>query len=435
MPTETLPAPAKSPRATPPLRAAAVPTPLWAAFVFTFFNSVGGMTVTSSGLFFLTKQGYHFSDSMNALLGVLLGVMYIVGAKLASLVPAGLRAAIPGLRQRGVLGIFMAALGLLCAVPMLAQRLDTDPAHPSTWPIWTIVLLYTPITGMLWPIVESYISGGRSATNLRRTIGLWNVVWSSSGIFASILVAPLVKEHATLVLVCVGLGHLIAAGLLVVFSAQPAAHAEGEHEPHPEVYGRLLVTFRMLLPMSYVVCSALGPYLPRAAKELSVPDDFQALIAVAWLLPRVGGFLLMRRWQGWHGRWFVPILGGAVLVGGFSVAIIAASLSPRFGLAALIGGLAFFGLGMAIIYAGAIYYAMEVGNADVDAGGTHEALIGVGYMAGPAFGLFAGLGAANHMLRPDLQDRVVLLAVLSVALGTALAVVWRVVVQTKPRRN
>lgn len=399
--------------------------------MFTFFNSVGGMTVTSSGLFFLTKQGYHFSDTMNALLGVLLGAMYIVGAKLASRVPAALKAAIPGLSQRGVLRIFMVALGVLCAVPMLAQQLDTDPVHPNTWPIWTIVLLYTPITGMLWPIVESYISGGRSATKLRRTIGLWNIVWSSSGIFASFLVAPLVEKHATLVLVCVGLGHLVAAGLLWVFSPQPAAHAEGEHEPHPEVYARLLVTFRMLLPMSYVVCSALGPYLPRAASELHVPAQFQALIAVAWLFPRVCGFLIMRGWQGWHGRWFVPILGGAVLVGGFSVAISATSLPPAFGLAALIGGLAFFGLGMAVIYAGAIYYAMEVGHADVDAGGTHEALIGVGYMAGPAFGLFAGLAASHDMLAPKHQDNVVLLAVLVVALATAGAVVWRVVKQSR----
>jgi hypothetical protein len=36
-----------------------------------------------------------------------------------------------------------------------------------------------------------------------------------------------------------------------------------------------------------------------------------------------------------------------------------------------------------------LYYAMSVGGADVDAGGTHEALIGAGYTIGPGIGLLA----------------------------------------------
>ena len=34
---------------------------------------------------------------------------------------------------------------------------------------------------------------------------------------------------------------------------------------------------------------------------------------------------------------------------------------------------------------------MAVGNADVDAGGKHEAFIGVGYTVGPLCGLFGGM--------------------------------------------
>lgn len=57
-------------------------------------------------------------------------------------------------------------------------------------------------------------------------------------------------------------------------------------------------------------------------------------------------------------------------------------LSPRFGelaLPALILSLGVFGSGHAMIYVGSLYYAMEVGKARVDAGGMHEALIGIGY--------------------------------------------------------
>ncbi|MBI1190322.1 MAG: hypothetical protein GC200_06535 [Tepidisphaera sp.] len=438
MSSQTLPPPSLSGlrgTASPPKAAI---TPLWAAFLFTFLNSVGCMTVTSNALFFITKQGYHFSENQNSFLGVLLGVTYIVGALCASRVPRLLKRLFPRLTQRGVLATFMVCLAALACVPVLGGFLDSDPARPSTWPIWTIVLCYTPITGMLWPIVESYISGGRKAGPLRSTIGRWNIVWSSSGVFASLLVAPLVEKNASLVLACVGVGHLLAAGVLTRFTPFPAPHVHEEHAATPPVYAKLLVTFRMLLPMSYVVCSALGPYLPSAAVQLHVAESAQAMIAIAWLLPRVCGFILMQRWQGWHGRWFVPILGGLVLIGGFSIAITATSLpgwlgvGDSIGLFALIAGLALFGLGMSIIYAGAIYYAMEVGQAEVDAGGTHEALIGVGYMAGPAFLLFAGLAVSNHLLAPESYNPVVLASVLVVALATAIAVVLRVAAHSKP---
>jgi hypothetical protein len=63
----------------------------------------------------------------------------------------------------------------------------------------------------------------------------------------------------------------------------------------------------------------------------------------------------------------------------------------------LIAALLVFGAGHATAYVGALYYAMELGDAEVAAGGTHEALIGVGYGIGPVLGLgaiaLAGTGA------------------------------------------
>ncbi|MEC9158605.1 MAG: hypothetical protein VYB77_10820, partial [Planctomycetota bacterium] len=66
-------------------------------------------------------------------------------------------------------------------------------------------------------------------------------------------------------------------------------------------------------------------------------------------------------------------------------------------LASVLAGLALVGAGQGMIYYSAIYYALSVGHAEVDAAGTHESLIGLGYAAGPAVGLFGlmlGGGAA-----------------------------------------
>jgi hypothetical protein len=83
---------------------------------------------------------------------------------------------VAGLNERGVLGLLMVVMALLCQVTWLAPALGAS----GVWPIWLMVLLYSPLSGVLWPIVESFVSGGRSGEGLRRTMGTWNVVWSRS---------------------------------------------------------------------------------------------------------------------------------------------------------------------------------------------------------------------------------------------------------------
>ena len=75
-----------------------------------------------------------------------------------------------------------------------------------------------------------------------------------------------------------------------------------------------------------------------------------------------------------------------------------------FGMAYVLGALlgeAIFGFAAGLTYSAAIYYAMVVKNASVDAGGVHEGLIGAGFAIGPAMGL-AGIAMApifgNEML-------------------------------------
>jgi hypothetical protein len=62
-------------------------------------------------------------------------------------------------------------------------------------------------------------------------------------------------------------------------------------------------------------------------------------------------------------------------------------LSRSNSLVPLLVGLLVFGVGMGLTYYAAFYYALAVGHAEVDAGGTFEALIGLGYCVGPLLGL------------------------------------------------
>src|SRR6185369_11357868 len=60
----------------------------------------------------------------------------------------------------------------------------------------------------------------------------------------------------------------------------------------------------------------------------------------------------------------------------------------------LAAGLIIFGTGMGLTYYAALYYSLAVGQAAVEAGGTFEVLIGVGYLLGPLLGI-AGHAAVS----------------------------------------
>lgn len=401
-------------------------TPLWASLGFTFSASAGSMIV-QSGIFFLTTHTYGFSSIENYSLGVAQGLTYIVGALGAGPLMKGLRRAVPGLSSRSVLIGMMLLLALLCAAPKLALAGASPDAPPAHWPMWLMVLVYSPMSGMLWPMVESYISGGRQGNNLRSTIGRWNVVWSSSLIVSSFLMAPYVKHGAAnLILVLAGV-HVGCAALLTQFGKEPLPHPhESAHEVPPH-YEQLLVTFRWLLPLSYLVCSAMIPFLPTLMTRLNIPAESNTSLAAIWLLFRTIGFAVLERSHGWHGRWAHPILALLVMLAGFAmVSLSYVAGGAEFGKTVLMVGLACFGLGMAMIYAGAIYYAMEVGQAQVEAGGAHEGLIGVGYGVGPAIGLGAAIAVSRGTLKPEHLAPTVLVVIAILALGVAGVVAWRI---------
>lgn len=383
------------------VRERARPTPLWAVLAFTFLNSIGSGVVTT-GIVFLAKSAYGFSRTDNYWLGLLLGVTYIVGALSAGPFIRRLRRAFPSLTPRRILAGLMVIAGALCTLPWIARAASgsTDPTA-GAWAVWVLVGVYGPLTGVLWPMVESFLSGGRSGAALRRATGLFNISWSSALVVAFVAMSPLLESAPLLVILLLGGVHLGCIALLAWFPAFPAEHIHEHHEPHPPVYRSLLSVMRLLLPTSYVLYSALNPYLPVAFERLGIDKSMHTVVAAAWLLARVVTMVLFERLSGWHERWWVPIVGGLVLMVGFAATVLSPRLVDPFtqeGAGAALGvavtGLVLFGVGMGVIYCAAIYYAMEVGSAEVDAGGTHEALIGVGYTLGPVIALLATAGVS-----------------------------------------
>jgi MFS family permease len=216
-----------------------------------------------------------------------------------------------------------------------------------------------------------------------------------------------------------GVVQVCSALCLASFPAEPAKHLSEAPHPHPSDYPRLLATFRCLLPLSTLLLTTLGPFLPRAFARLHAPESIAAGLVALWLLPRAIAFYALAHSHRWQGRWSMAVQAALALGGGFTLAILASGLGDgALGWMLQIAGLVLYGVGMAMVYSGAFYYAMEVGNAEIDAGGKHEALIGVGFAAGPMIGVLASGAVELGQIAPaDLEAYLLLGVYAAVAVG------------------
>ena len=96
-------------------------------------------------------------------------------------------------------------------------------------------------------------------------------------------------------------------------------------------------------------------------------------------------------------------------------------------------GLVLFGAGTGLTYYAALYYSLAVGHAAVDAGGNFEALIGLGYCAGPVLGL-AGQGV-GPLVQPWLGGDAAAAARAATVALTWAAAVFFVVHAVRPYRR
>ncbi len=293
-----------------------------------------------------------------------------------------LRAVQRRLSPRGVLVALLVVQTLICPLPLMG----------SVWGVIATALGTSAVAATLWPVVESYLSSGRHGHQLRHSVGLFNIVWTSAVAAGLFMMAPLfATQYTRLAIVAIGPCCLLSALCLPWFPSKPPPHLDDGQAPIvPPVYRPLRDATRSLLPTSYLLIGALGPLLPYAIAKLSVAAAWQTPLAATWLSVRVFAMLGMWRLRFWHGKWATLALGAALMSGGFFVAMVAGTVPT------LIAALAAFGTGHSILYYASLYYAMSVGHGEVDAGGHFEALIGAGYIMGPLASL-AGVWIGGEM--------------------------------------
>jgi hypothetical protein len=358
---------------------------------FTFLNSAA-TGATFNGISFVTATALKYGPIENGLMGLMLGITYVIGALGASPAIKALRARFPSLTARTVLLYVVITAGVLNLFPVLVWILSGAWSDPSiapkfAWAIWLFVGLYSTLCGALWPVVESYLSGGRRGEALRSAMGRFNVTWSGSLVVSMCILSPLQEVATMLPLAVMSLMHIASLIFLAKLPKEAGAHLHDDAHETPANYPKLLRVHRILLPTAYAVMYAMSPMLPQIIASIGLDKTIATPFAAIWLFGRVVAFFVFERWKSWHGTWVTATWGTALLLGGFALVVmspvIAAHATQVVAQVACGIGLLFFGFGAAAIYCGALFYALEVGQAEVDAGGMHEAMIGLGYTVGP----------------------------------------------------
>ena len=323
------------------------------------------------GILFYTEHELGFSQAQNLWLALVFGVAYIVGA-------LGSHRAAHRLGER----LWLMLLIVVHFVLHLGLALQ-----PGIAAVFALNIVLGAATGAKWPVVESYTSAGLTPRQAVRSVGGFNMTWSSSVVIAVAISGYLIELWPpSLFLTPAGL-NVVTFGLLWLLPARPK-HLEHDHPHRPTKrqvtrLKSLLSSSRWSMFASYTLLFTLAPLLPFifGREGMGFEPGPATVFASVIDATRFLTFVMMWLFIGWHGKRSTLIIGVILLPAGFLLTLLGTNL------ATVLIGEVLFGVAAGLTYYAALYYAMVVQNAAVEAGGAHEGLIGSGFALGPALGL------------------------------------------------
>lgn len=329
-------------------------------------------------LFFFMQRQFAFGNRENLTLAAVNGAIYTVFAWLAG-----------KFGQRfGYEKALLAGFGTMSAALLAGVAVQSTWGQVAVMVVWTVGICFT------WPNLEALVSEKETPAGLQRMIGIYNLVWAGAGALAYFSGGILLEQLGLRSLFWVPLiFHLAQIGLLQWLRgrrAAPSAPKTGQEMGSAQLNPRPIARVRLFLrmawlanPFAYVAINTVVAVVPGLAQELNLGPAQAGIFCSIWFFARMGTFLWLWLWTGWHYRagWF---LGAYVLLVGSYALIL---LVPQW-LVILLAQIT-FGMALGLIYYSSLYYSMDVSETKGEHGGLHEAAIGVGLCVGPAIGAAA----------------------------------------------
>lgn len=264
--------------------------------------------------------------------------------------------------------------------------------------VFLFLLLLNFSTAPLWPAIESALSCCPGKLRLTKRITLYNINWSVTGFIAGGIVGSLALWLSWAGVFYIAAGLSIIVWIIIVFFSIPQSEFRvGQAEDSPEELERTKAILasrqsKTLLHMawlsnmlSYVACNAVTAIMPTITISLGIKSYALATaLASVWTFTRIIGFLLTTVWTGWHYRIHWIMISYASLAMGTVTLLLSQSVMI------LILSQILFGIAVALLYSGSLYYAMHLSHGSGSNAGLHEGIIGIGTVIGPGVAAISG---------------------------------------------
>ena len=342
-------------------------------------------------LFFHMGAQFGWTDGGNFALSATHGFVYIFAALYAGKFA----------QRRGYVRALRLGFAIMAAALLAAGLLPGAATQIALLIVWTVGVCFT------WPTLEGAVSDGEPPARLTRMIGIYNLTWAGGaalGYFAggalletlgprSIFFVPAALhalQFALTFTLNLDRGNLSSKPAPTNTNANANANVSPENAALPPLTPRPIARTRLFLrlawfanPFAYIAINSILPVIPSVARKLELSPMLAGFFCSIWLFARLGAFLVLWLWPGWHYRrgWFFGAYGVVM------ISYLAILLSANLVVLAL-AQLA-FGLGLGLIYYSSLFYSMDLGDTKGEHGGFHEAAIGIGIFAGPAVGALA----------------------------------------------
>jgi len=280
----------------------------------------------------------------------------------------------------------------------------------------------------IWPTLEAFTSDGETSESLPRMVGIYNVVWAataalaffSGGMFIKLFgyqilfTLPLVVVLAMLGLTFWLQGQATEAAREALEGREGAAPSQEPHQPASPSAKIFLRMAWLANPFAYIAIQTIIAVIPGIAAKFQMSPMLTGFVCSLWYFVRMGAFVVLWHWTGWHYKFRWLAAAFVFLIGSFITVL----LSPN--LAVLIVAQIFLGGAIGLIYYSSLFYSMDAGDTRGEHGGIHEAAIGMGNCVGPA------MGALSLQFLPQYPNgAVTAVSVLLLGGFAALVAIWK----------
>ncbi len=349
-------------------------SPAKSLFYLIEFINVYAAVYYSNFLFFYLRRTFGFGEADNLLTATIGGFVYIFaawqGGKFAD-------------RYGNIRMLFIGA-GIVTLALVLGMVLPTPESQVIVYCLWTAGVCF------IWPSLEALVSD-RAGASLPKMVGLYNVTWAAGSAVAYFTAGVLIEKLGMQSLFWLPLAlTVIELALIPCAATWLKKESDCEYDEVPfdspvrpadtKLFQRMAWIAN---PFSYVAINTVIPLIPSIAEKFDLSTGMAGIVCSIWMFARLAAFAAFWQWTGWHYR-FRWLSGSFILM---IVCFFGMLMSQSIGL--LLIAQVGFGLSIGLIYYSSLYYSMNVTENQGANAGVHEAMIGTGLFAGPAFGAAA----------------------------------------------